>query len=103
MSVTKNERAPAHGEAYVHISGQSNKPLSAPPHALPGDVFLSELQANLNDGLSSTEAAERLTGYGLNELDDGPGVQPLKILLRQAANAMILVNYTMSPSDPHIF
>ena len=29
--------------------------------------------------------------HGRNELDDGPGIQPVKILIYQIANAMILV------------
>ncbi len=74
-----------------HVSGQANKPLSLPPHALTCDAFVTELVINAENGLSSDEAAKRLQEYGLNELDDGPGVQPFKILVRQIANAMILV------------
>ncbi|CZR65832.1 probable ENA5-Plasma membrane P-type ATPase involved in Na+ and Li+ efflux [Phialocephala subalpina] len=74
-----------------HVSGQANKPLSLPPHALACDVFISEL------ALSSDEANSRLQEFGNNELDDGPGVQPVKILIRQIANAMILV---MAPTLP---
>jgi len=73
------------------ISGQANKPLSLPPHALSHDAVTKEIEANANDGLTSSEARRRLEEYGSNELGNGPGVQPLRILLRQAANAMILV------------
>lgn len=41
--------------------------------------------------LSQSEAASRLQLYGKNALDDGPGVQPIKILINQVANAMMLV------------
>jgi magnesium-transporting ATPase (P-type) len=75
----------------AHISGQSNKPLSKPAHALTSDEVLKELQAHSNDGLSPEEAAKRLEEYGKNELDNGPGVNPTKILVRQIANAMMLV------------
>ncbi|KAJ5042145.1 uncharacterized protein L3040_004702 [Drepanopeziza brunnea f. sp. 'multigermtubi'] len=75
----------------VHVSGQSNKPLSQPPHALTVDAVVAELSVNVTDGLTSEEAAKRLAEYGLNQLDDGPGVQPVKILIRQIANAMILI------------
>ncbi|KIX08336.1 potassium/sodium efflux P-type ATPase, fungal-type [Rhinocladiella mackenziei CBS 650.93] len=74
-----------------HVSGQSNKPLSKPAHALERDVIVEELRTASVDGLSPAEAQSRLGEYGRNELDDGPGVQPLKILLRQVANAMMLV------------
>lgn len=75
-----------------HVSGQANKPLSAPPHALSYQDVTTELGADSNDGLTDSEARSRLEQYGRNELDDGPGVQPFKILVRQIANAMILVN-----------
>ncbi|KAL8754933.1 MAG: hypothetical protein Q9199_003995 [Rusavskia elegans] len=74
-----------------HVSGQANKPLSQPPHALPHPTVTQELRANADDGLSQQEANSRLEEYGRNELDDGPGVQPVKILVRQVANAMMLV------------
>jgi len=81
-----------------HVSGQANKPLSLPPHALKSSVFVDELDVNAEDGLSSEEAAARLETYGPNQLDDAPGVQPVKILVRQVANAMILVKHTLSIS-----
>ncbi|KAL8810785.1 MAG: hypothetical protein Q9223_002263 [Gallowayella weberi] len=74
-----------------HISGQANKPLSLPPHALPYTTVAEELEANQEDGLTVQHAQARLDEYGRNELDDGPGVQPVKILIRQVANAMMLV------------
>lgn len=72
-------------------SGQANKPLSLPPHALPADTVVTELSANPHDGLDDQATKTRLEEYGKNELDDGPGVQPVKILIRQVANAMMLV------------
>lgn len=74
-----------------HVSGQANKPLSAPPHALSYDAVSREIGANTQNGLTIEEAKSRLEEYGRNELDDGPGVQPVKILIRQVANAMMLV------------
>ncbi|KAL8885038.1 MAG: hypothetical protein Q9192_006715 [Flavoplaca navasiana] len=74
-----------------HVSGQANKPISQPPHALPHATVTEELKANAEDGLTEQEAKARLDEYGRNELDDGPGVQPVKILIRQVANAMMLV------------
>ncbi|KAL8923860.1 MAG: hypothetical protein Q9172_002948 [Xanthocarpia lactea] len=74
-----------------HVSGQANKPLSAPAHALSYDTVTTEIGANKEDGLTTTEAKSRLEEFGRNELDNGPGVQPVKILIRQVANAMMLV------------
>lgn len=78
-----------------HVSGQANKPMSKPAHALKLEEAASELGANPDDGLTSTEASSRLSEYGRNELDDGPGVSPTKIFVRQVANAMMLVKRTM--------
>ncbi len=78
-------------ESEKHVSGQANRPLSAPPHALTHEAVCSEIGANTQDGLTAGEARSRLEEYGRNELDDGPGVQPFKILVRQVANAMMLV------------
>ena len=76
----------------AHVSGQSNKPISKPAHSLSFDEVLKELGGSGLDGLSDGEADKRLTEYGKNELDNGPGVNPVKILVRQIANAMMLVS-----------
>lgn len=65
--------------------------MSQPAHTLPYDAVLSELQARLDDGLSIEEANARLQKYGPNKLDEGEGVSLIKILVRQVANAMMLV------------
>ena len=80
-----------------HVSGQANKPLSAPAHALSYDAVTGEIGANKEDGLTTAEAKSRLEEFGRNELDDGPGVQPVKILVRQVANAMMLVKRPIEP------
>ncbi|KAH9203420.1 hypothetical protein DL95DRAFT_242748, partial [Leptodontidium sp. 2 PMI_412] len=69
--------------------------LSLPAHSLACGAMKEELGADLDDGLSVEECKRCLELYGRNELDDGPGVQPVKILTRQAANAMILVKRTI--------
>ncbi|KAK6437233.1 P-type ATPase, partial [Oleoguttula sp. CCFEE 5521] len=74
-----------------HISGQSNKPISRPAHALKWTDVLDELKADGDDGLTSADAAARLEEHGRNELGEGGGVNPGKILLRQVANAMTLI------------
>lgn len=89
--------------ALHHISGQANEPLSGLPHTLTVEQAAQEIVANLSDGLTTTEAELRLQKYGLNELDDGPGVSPVKILVRQVANAMTLVKRTTRPFSGHRF
>ncbi|PQE22108.1 potassium sodium efflux P-type ATPase fungal-type protein [Rutstroemia sp. NJR-2017a BBW] len=81
----------AESENVEHVPGQSNKPMSLPAHALTIEAVRDELEADLEDGLTEAECQRRLEEYGRNELDDGPGVQPVKILIHQIANAMLLV------------
>ena len=66
-------------------------------HAMSVADVGRELNTNLDDGLHASEAKSRIEKYGRNELDDGPGVQPLKILVHQIANGMILVMRTTAP------
>ncbi|KAH6645278.1 sodium transport ATPase 5 [Truncatella angustata] len=74
-----------------HVSGQSNKPMSRPAHGLTFEEVIRELGVDGDDGLSESAAKERLEEFGNNELDNGPGINPTKILLKQIANAMMLV------------
>jgi magnesium-transporting ATPase (P-type) len=66
--------------------------LSKPAHSLQAGLVLDELSTHDQEGLSSNEAKARLEKHGRNELQGGAGVQPVKILLRQIANAMMLVH-----------
>ncbi|KAL4928854.1 cation-translocating P-type ATPase [Aspergillus undulatus] len=66
-------------------------PLSQPAYCLPYEVVLKELGTRINEGLTKDQAAGRLQQYGLNKLDEGEGVSVIKILVRQVANAMMLV------------
>ncbi|KAJ0279317.1 hypothetical protein COL940_006845 [Colletotrichum noveboracense] len=74
-----------------HISGQANKPLSRPPHALDVGQVVTELDVDASQGLTSDEASRRLEELGRNELRQNKGVQPVKIFLEQIFNAMTLV------------
>ncbi|KAJ4135168.1 P-type ATPase [Fusarium equiseti] len=78
-------------EAAPHVSGQSNTPMSAPAHALTYEQVAKELNANLEDGLTDQEAKSRLETSGRNEFGEQEGVQPIKILIGQIANALTLV------------
>lgn len=63
----------------------------APPHTVPFEQVLEKLSVDHNAGLSIDEAKARKTKYGPNQLDEGPGVQPFRILVHQVANALTLV------------
>ncbi|KAK4233809.1 hypothetical protein C8A03DRAFT_38457 [Achaetomium macrosporum] len=73
------------------VSGQSNRPLSRPAHALTYEQLAAELDVDVLCGLTADEAKVRLQQYGRNDLGEEEGVQPLKIVVAQIANAMTLV------------
>ncbi|KAK3401359.1 hypothetical protein B0T20DRAFT_113594 [Sordaria brevicollis] len=79
------------GNGGEHVSGQSNKPLTRPAHALTHQDLAKEIGADPLGGLSPDEAKRRLEEYGKNELGEAEGVQPIKIIIAQIANAMTLV------------
>jgi Na+-exporting ATPase len=79
-----------------HVSGQSNNPTSRPAHALTYEQLASELNADVLSGLTASEAKARLEQYGRNDLGEEEGVQPLKIIIAQIANAMTLVTVPIS-------
>lgn len=65
--------------------------LSRPAHALSADDIVRELSTDAEDGLTTNDAKQRLGKYGQNELEGGEGVSFSKIVIRQIANAMMLV------------
>ncbi|KAK3935177.1 sodium transport ATPase [Diplogelasinospora grovesii] len=75
----------------AHVSGQANRPMSRPAHALTHEQVAQELGADILTGLSKEEATRRLEEYGRNDLGEADGVQPFKIIIAQIANAMTLV------------
>ena len=92
------EKQPALGSG--HVSGQSNRPLTRPAHALSYSKVIEEIECNPEDGLSASEAANRHKEFGNNDLGEDAGVQPGKILLRQVANAMTLVRNSYIITSP---
>lgn len=60
-------------------------------HALEASECLRVLGSNLETGLGRDEAAERLKTYGPNVIERGKGVSPLRILLKQFTNLMIII------------
>ena len=67
------------------------QPLSQPAHALSYTAILQELSVNSEEGLTTADAKNRLSQYGPNQLEGGEGVSLIKIVIRQIANAMMLV------------
>ena len=74
-----------------HVSGQANRPLSRPAHALPYTKVVEETKGDLKDGLADAEAERRLEECGRNELGDASGPEPFKIFVGQVVNTMTLV------------
>ncbi len=60
-------------------------------HALEASECLRLLGSNLDTGLGKDEVAERLKTFGPNVIERGKGVSPLRILLRQFLNLMIII------------
>lgn len=82
-----------------HVSGQSNKSLTRPAHALTQHEVASELGADVLTGLSKDEAKKRLSEYGENDIGESEGIQAYKIVIAQIANAMTLVGPPYLPGD----
>ncbi|MEB3170467.1 MAG: cation-transporting P-type ATPase, partial [Synechococcaceae cyanobacterium] len=59
-------------------------------HALPADTCLRRLEASA-DGLSSSEAAQRLERFGPNRLELAAGRSNLRILWDQFSNVMLIM------------
>jgi len=71
--------------------GPMHNGLSNDPYLLSGDQVAQQMSTDPENGLSDAEAGARMTKFGLNELDTGPGASVVRILLRQLFNAMGLV------------
>ncbi|TPX15944.1 uncharacterized protein E0L32_000278 [Thyridium curvatum] len=80
------------GPSQDHVSGQSNRTLSKPAHALEAGAVAGELETDYMSGLSVAEADRRLEEFGPNELGEAEGVQPIRIIVAQIANAMTLAH-----------
>jgi Na+-exporting ATPase len=81
-------------QAQVASSQGSNDTINLfqSAHALTFHDVLNQLGTNCEDGLTSSEAKQRLEQYGENMLEGDEGVSLAKIVIRQIANAMILVS-----------
>ncbi|KAG0038573.1 Na+ ATPase [Podila clonocystis] len=63
----------------------------APFHTFTVDQVAEHYTTNTLEGLTATEAANRLKVYGANELQGNGGVKWYKVLWRQVANALVFI------------
>src|SRR3990172_2119746 len=60
-------------------------------HSLKAEEVIKELSTDPERGLSPSEAEERLAKYGPNELEKEERPRPLKLLLGQFKNVLIII------------
>ena len=80
------------------VDASTIQPLSQPAHTLSPEATLKELSTNADEGLSSQDVQRRLEEHGPNELEGGESVSFAKIVIRQIANAMMLLSFLLCPS-----
>ena len=80
-----------HGSHAEKGDGQSNKRLSRPAHALSIEQFVTEIGANVKDGLTEEEAQRRFDIYGPNMYKEEKGISKIRIILSQFRSPMALV------------
>lgn len=59
--------------------------------SVPKEELVSKLNTDLKKGLSSEDASQRLIKYGLNELKQTKGKNPLLILLSQFTDVLVII------------
>ncbi|KAJ2783393.1 hypothetical protein GGI15_002605 [Coemansia interrupta] len=62
-----------------------------PYHCMDIDQVTDDLDVSLDTGLSVSEAEQRLTVYGVNEMRGGGRPSAFKILIRQLTNIMVII------------
>ncbi|KAI9144876.1 hypothetical protein BKA69DRAFT_1108812 [Paraphysoderma sedebokerense] len=67
---------------------QNSKPLF---HTLSAQDTVVQLKTDIDDGLSKSDVASRLSQYGSNEIKGQGGVSPWRVFIAQLANAMTFV------------
>lgn len=86
-------RATSRPERSHHVSTKpviTREPKGDPWHSQPAEGVLAQL-GSAEGGLSATEAAQRLSTNGPNELKEGKRVSPLQIFLGQFASLIIWI------------
>ena len=66
---------------------------SKQPFLLPVDDVYQHLQTSIDSGLSDSQVKQYQEKYGPNKLDGDGGIPWYALLMKQIANAMILVSY----------
>jgi magnesium-transporting ATPase (P-type) len=70
---------------------QEDRVEGPPYHAMDLDTVTDLLKTDLEDGLSDQDIEQRRTEYGFNEMEGEGGVNPVKLLLKQFLNVMVLI------------
>ncbi|MFX0050537.1 MAG: cation-translocating P-type ATPase [Candidatus Hermodarchaeota archaeon] len=65
--------------------------MELPYHSLNIETITEDLKANLENGLSSQEAQQRLEQYGSNELISGEKISPVKMFLLQFKDFIVFL------------
>lgn len=86
--LTKSSPKGHTGPSAGLTDGGSSSPL---PWTLNVQQAAASYSTNIQDGLSETDAKQRLVAHGLNQLDQGEGVSLIGVLISQVCNAMMLV------------
>jgi Ca2+-transporting ATPase len=95
MAMSKaHKAAPAVGYLLTKFSPTdqvANRDAAHGWYALEGEHVLAVMDSNVRDGLSSEEARLRLKQHGPNELAEGSRRGPVRMLLAQFTDVMVLV------------
>lgn len=70
---------------------QLEKVESPPYHTMDLDTVATLLKSDLMDGLSEEEVQRRRLESGYNEMEGEGGINPVKLLLKQFFNIMVLI------------
>lgn len=73
-------------------STDSGPTVEGPPyHTMKIDTVIQLMKSNLEDGLTEAEVEARRVEYGFNEMEGDGGVNPVKLMLKQFFNVMVLI------------
>lgn len=62
-----------------------------PYHTMKIETVAQLLKSDIENGLSESMLSERQAQYGLNEMEGDGGVNPVKLMLKQFFNVMVLI------------
>lgn len=73
-------------------SVDNQEKVEGPPyHTMDLDTVTQLLKADLEDGLSEDSIEERRSQYSFNEMEGEGGVSPVKLMIKQFTNIMVLI------------